>query len=120
MHDFSHRAAVAALFIAGILMAVSPWLARSADLWLGQLLLSVLGLGVIAAGALPVLRAAALGAAILSKLLFLFLAPAAAVQPSYGVDTAVLALLLGAAVVFVREAWQQARWDGVLPLRQEW
>lgn len=119
MHDLSHRAAVAALLIAGILMSVSPWLAPGADLGPGQLLLSLLGLGVIAAAAVPMLRAAALGGAVLSKLLFLFLAPAGG-QPFYGLEAAVLALLLGAAAVFIREAWQQARWDGVLPLRQEW
>lgn len=119
MHDFSHRAAVAALFIAGVLMAVSPWLADGAQIGPGQLLLSCLGLGVIAAAVLPVLRAAALGGAILSKLLFLFLVPTGT-QPLYALEAAIVALLLGAAAVFVREAWQQARWDGVLPLRQEW
>ena len=119
MHDFSHRAAVAALFIAGVLMAVSPWLAGDAEIGPGQLLLSCLGLGVIAAAALPVLRAAALGGAILSKLLLLFLVPTGAQLP-YALEASVLALLLGAAAILVREAWQQARWDGVLPLRQEW
>lgn len=129
MHDLSHRAAVAALFLAGALMAASPW-AIGADLplpgdampavslvWQGQFLLALLGLGVLGAALLPALRPAALGAAILSKLGLLVLAPAAAASWQ---DAAVLALLVGAAAVFAREAWLQARWDGVLPLRQEW
>jgi hypothetical protein len=129
MHDLSHRAAVAALFLAGSLMAASPW-ALGADLslrdgamhavslmWQGQFLLALLGLGVVAAALMPALRPAALGAAILSKLGVLVLAPAAAASWQ---DAAVLGLLVGAAAVFAREAWLQARWDGVLPLRQEW
>ncbi|HET6829357.1 MAG TPA: hypothetical protein VFH35_11795 [Ramlibacter sp.] len=120
MQDLSHRAAVVALLIAGILMAVLPWLAPGANLWPGRLLLTVLGFGVVAAAFFPVLRAAVLGGAVLSQPLFLFLAPVDAAQPLYGVHAAVLALLVGASAVFVREAWQEARWDGVLPLRQEW
>jgi hypothetical protein len=34
-------------------------------------------------------------------------------------EGALLLLLLGAAAVFAREAWQEARWHGMLPLRPE-
>jgi hypothetical protein len=34
-------------------------------------------------------------------------------------DAAVLLALVVAAIVFAREAWQEARWDRMLPIRSE-
>jgi len=89
--------------------------------WHRQLLLGVLGAGLVLSACVPVLRLAAAGAAILSKLGFLAisLTAAAPVTSSQWLEALLLVLLAAAASVFAREALQQARWDGVLPLRQE-
>ena len=59
-------------------------------------------------------RLPALAAAIITKGAFLVSAPDAAV-----LEAGLLLLLLVAAVVLGREAWQEARWDRMLPLRSE-
>ena len=128
MHELFHRTALAALAAAGGLIWVSPWLAGPAwgapttllAQW--QFMLGLLGAGLGLALFLPRLRAAAIAAALVSKLAFLAISwrLAAAVDPlALAADTSSVLLLVFAGAVFAREAWQQARWDGMLPLRTE-
>lgn len=125
MHDLPYRAAVAALFVAGILTLGHAWdpavsAAGLPVLLTGQgvLLQGLLGLGLVLSAFVPALRLAALGAAILGKAGLLALAAASgAPWPLW--DAAVLAMLLPAAAVLALAAWRHARWEGVLPLRLE-
>jgi len=132
MHELLHRTALTALAAAGALVWISPWLAGSAPvagpdlaglaplLAQRQFMLGLLGAGLLLALALPRLRLAAIAAALASKLAFLAIAWGLASVPgplAVAADGASVALLLFAGAVFLREAWQQARWDGMLPLR---
>ncbi len=131
MHDFFHRAALATLLMVGLATALSPLSLPPAAvagagslqsaLLQGQLLVALVGLGLVLALVMPNLRAAALGAAILSKAGFLAITgpQAEAAGVGFWLEAAQLLLLLAAAAVLAGEARQQARWEGVLPLRQE-
>jgi hypothetical protein len=121
MHELLHRLAVALLMVSGTLTACSPFaiglpldpLAASL-LAHWQLMLVLLGTGLVIAAFVPSWRLPAAAAAIISKAAFLVISPSAAV-----LEAALLLLLLVAAAVFAREAWQEARWDRMLPLRSE-
>jgi hypothetical protein len=131
MHDFARRTAIGGLLVTGLLTALSPWLVPAhpvvpADaLWpmllQGQLLVVVLGAGLLLASFLPQLRLAMVGAAIVSKAGFLAatLPQRSLAAPVQAFEAALLVLLLAAAAVLSLQALQQARWDGVLPLRTE-
>ena len=131
MHDYSHRAAVATLLLAGLLTAVSPLIlsggagfeagSLSPVVLHGQLLVTVLGLGLVLAAFVPQLRLAVASAAIVSKAAFLVLTVGqrAPVGLSQWVEAVQLLLLVPAAAVLACEAWQHARWERVLPSRQE-
>lgn len=120
MDDYLHRMALGAMALAG-----------AAYLWAGvgpaegpqaaylQTLLGLLGASLLAALAVPRLRPAAVGAAILGKVALLGAAVQGAPVAAGGLDVALLAALMAAAAVMVREAIREARWDGVLPLRRE-
>jgi hypothetical protein len=131
MHELFHRTALVALAAAGGLFWVSPWLAGPGLGALGaptglaaqwQFMLGLLGAGLVLALFLPRLRPAAIAAALVSKLAFLAISwrLAAAADPlAVAADTTSVLLLSFAAAVFARQAWQQARWDGMLALRTE-
>ena len=121
MHELLHRLAVALLLVSGALTACSPFSIglplepHAAGLlahW--QFMLVLLGTGLVVAAFVPSWRLPAVAVAIVSKAAFLVISPGAAV-----LEVALLLLLLVAAVVFAREAWQEARWDRMLPLRSE-
>lgn len=126
MHDFPHRAAIAALFAAGVLTVItalgtaSPGVPEASQVlvWQGRLLQGLLGAGLVLAAFVPALRLAVLSGAILSKAGLLAIALAGTGAAPWG-DAAALALLLPAAAVFGLAAWRHARWEGVLPLRLE-
>lgn len=125
MHDLPYRAAIAALFVAGVLTLAMAWGAGASAagtpsllVWQGWWLQALLGAGLMLSAFVPALRLAVLGGAILSKagLLAFMLAGAGAVPWT---EAGVLALLLPAAAVLGFTAWRHARWEGVLPLRLE-
>ena len=138
MHDFLHRAAIALLLVSGVLTTVasvesidaSRSVADAAGA-LPQLLvqhwgfmMGLLGAGLVLAAVLPSLRLPVLGAAVLSKSAFAAIALTSGAAEAGGLsaalfELAMLTLLLSAGAVFVREAWQEARWHGMLPLRPE-
>lgn len=121
MAEHLHRFALAVLATAGALY-LWPLAATGGDgpqaMYL-QWLLGLLGASLLASVPLPKLRAPALGAAILSKMALLGVAAQQAQITAGGSDLALLAALLGAAAILAREALQEARWNGVLPLRRE-
>lgn len=128
MPELSHRLAVAALLVAGLLTAVPMLFPADASLSLPlvqhrQFMQAMLAAGVLLAAFVPALRLAAIGAAVLSNGAFsamtLLAGPAPGWAPYAWPAAVSLVPLLFAGVVLAREAWQQARWDGVLPLRQE-
>ena len=121
MHELLHRLAVALLLLAGALTASSPFAiglpldSQVAGLlahW--QFMLVLLGTGLVIAAFVPSWRLPALAAAIITKGAFLVFSPDAAV-----LEAGLLLLLLVAAAVLGREAWQEARWDRMLPIRSE-
>lgn len=131
MHDLPNRAALAVLLTVGIATAVPPVVeVAQASLVDPQALffvlhrhwlLAVLGLALVASVFFPILRPAAVSGAVLSKAGTLAIAAGAGAVPSSGLWPE--ALGLGALIVtgawLARAAWQQARWDGLLPLRPE-
>jgi len=121
MHELLHRLAVALLLVTGALTACSPFAMglpsdpQAAGLlvhW--QFMLVLLGTGLVIAAFVASWRLPAVAAAIITKGAFLVISPNSAV-----LEAALLLLLLVAAIVFAREAWQEARWDRMLPLRPE-
>lgn len=141
MHDLAHRFAIALLVFCGLLSAaLVPWdpgfanvqdyFSDSGGPWAvlqtqhRHFLLGLLGASLVLSAFVPALRAASLGASILSKLAYVGLA-LASVQHAGDLALAVwlegaMALaLMAAAAVLAREARQEARWHGVLPLRPE-
>jgi hypothetical protein len=120
MDDFLHRTALGAMALAGaayLWAAAGP--AEGPQAAYLHILLALLGLSLLAALAMPRLRAPAVGAAILGKLALLGAAVHGAPVAASALDLAMLAALVAAAAVLVRETVREARWDGVLPLRRE-
>ena len=70
--------------------------------------------GVVIAAFTPSWRLPVVTAAIITKGALLVFSPSAVV-----LEAGLVLLLLIAAVVFAREAWQEARWDRMLPVRSE-
>lgn len=121
MHELLHRLAVALLLVAGVLTAGAPFAVglppdpQAAVLlahW--QFMRALLGVGLVIAAFLPSWRLPAVAVALICKGALLVVSP----QVS-GVAAAVLPALVVAAAVLAREAWQEARWDRMLPLRTE-
>lgn len=127
MNDLMHRLALAVLVVSGLLTAALPWAppeAAGVPLVLHrQFMVGLLGLGLALAAALPSLRLPAIAAAVLSKAAFIALA---LVSPetqvgglaAIALETVLAGLLCAAAAVFLREAREDARWHGMLPLRR--
>jgi hypothetical protein len=137
MHDdLLHRICLAVLVLAGVLcIALPPWDAggglglMEAALEAGgefaaqaryqRFLLDLVGVGLVLSAFLPGLRAAAIGAAVLSKAAYLVLAWGSAPVLPLALEAAGVAVLLGAALVLARQAEREARWDGASVLRGE-
>ena len=131
MLELPHRFAVAVLLLGGALTACTPalfWMpVDSAAVSLvaqGQLMLALLGAAMLVAAFVPSWRLPVVVAAIMSKSAFLVIwATVPDLVPPFpgaaALEGALLFLLLGAAAVFAREAWQEARWNGMLPIRLE-
>jgi hypothetical protein len=121
MYDAMHRAALAALFIVGLAMLValgnSP--ADSVAAQHRQLLLAIVAAALLAAAWMPMVRLPAAVAGVVAKASLIAVTWAA--DPAAGVAGDVLQMLalVAAGVVLVMEARLEARWNGVLPLRQE-
>ena len=121
MHELLHRLAVALLMVSGALTVCSPFAIglpldpHAASLlahW--QFMLVLLGIGLVIAAFVPSWRLPAVALAIASKAAFLVITPGVA-----ALEVALLLLLVLAGAVFAREAWQEARWHGMLRLRSE-
>lgn len=131
MHELPHRFAVAGLLLSGLLTALLPiqaWLPADAAahgmVGYSQFLLALLGTGLLVAAFVPSWRLPVVVAAILSKgalLAILAVGPGltAPFPGAVALEAAVLLLILAAGAVFLREAWQEARWNGMLPVRLE-
>jgi hypothetical protein len=131
MHELPHRFAVAVLLLSGTLTACMPalvWMpVDSAAVTLvaqGQFMLALLGTGMLVAAFVPSWRLPAVVAAIMSKSAFLVIwATVPDLVPPFpgaaALEGSLLLLLVAAAAVFVHEAWQEARWNGMLRIRLE-
>jgi hypothetical protein len=126
MHDLLHRLAVALLALAALAASSVVWaqgpvaeLPSAHRQWMLVALATVLAAAVV----VPALRIPAVAAALLAKVAYLaaVLSYPVAGQTVGGLtwDIAQALLLAAAGAVFLHEARQEARWDGVLPLRQE-
>lgn len=134
MHDSPYRLAVAVLLLAGFsTLALSLGAAAGLPLagspdpvfaplaWHRHLLASMIGAGLVIAVFVPGLRFAAVAAAILDKASFtaVSLAAGSRLEIPQWVDAVVLVALVAAVTVLARRARQEARWEGMLPLRRE-
>ncbi|RYG13662.1 MAG: hypothetical protein EON92_04785 [Burkholderiales bacterium] len=107
-------------------VALSPLApAEPALAWMlrGQFLVGLLGLGLAAAAFFRALRLPVIASAAVSKLAFLVLALSAPQTGSMTLevlaDLTALSLLAAAAWMFFQATRQEARWEGMLPLRPE-
>lgn len=131
MHELPHRLAILVLLPSGAITGCMPALVGmpvdSAAISLvaqGQFMLALLGTSMLVAAFVPSWRLPVVLAAIMSKSAFLVIwaAVPGLVPPFPGaaeLEGALLLLLVAAAAVFAREAWQEARWNGMLRLRLE-
>jgi hypothetical protein len=109
MHELPHRLAIPLLLPSGAITGFVPALVRAP---------------VDSAAFVPSWRLPAVVAAIISKSAFLVIwATVPGLVPPFpgavALEGALLLLLLAATAVFAREAWQEARWNGMLSLRSE-
>jgi hypothetical protein len=129
MHDdLLHRICLAILVLAGVLcIALPPWEAEGLGLMEAALvaggelaaqaryqrfLLDLVGVGLVLSAFLPMLRPAAIGAGVLSKLAYLALAWGSAPALPLALEATGMAALLGVALVLGRQALREARWHG--------
>jgi hypothetical protein len=126
MHDLLHRLAIALLALAAVAALAIAWASGpAAELPSAhrQWMLVALAAVLVGAVVVPALRIPAVAAALLAKVAYL---AAILTQPLAGQPTGLLAwdaiqalMLAAAGAVFLHETRQEARWNGVLPLRQE-
>lgn len=124
MYDAMHRIALAALFATGLatLANLGPGDTGSVAVQHRQLLMAIVAAALLAAAWLPRVRLPAVAAGIVAKASLVAVLWAA--DPVDGLAATalealqLLALLLAGAILLV-EARLEARWNGVLPLRQE-
>ena len=125
MNDLSHRLALAALVISGLLTVGMSWIVPEAVrmplVWHRQFLVVLLGVGLVLAAFAPTLRLPAIAAAVLSKGAYIVLAALAVQSHGAGIatvatETVLCLMLVAAGAVFLRTARLEARWDGMLPL----
>lgn len=124
MYDALHRVALAALFIVGLvtLAGLGQHAADSVAVQHQQLLLAIVAAALLAAAWLPGVRLPAVAAGIVAKASLVAVVWAA--DPGNGLAATasevlqLLALLIAGAILLA-EARLEARWNGVLPLRQE-
>jgi hypothetical protein len=124
MYETLHRLALAALFLVGLatLAALDQAAGTSVADQHRQVMLAMLAASLLLAPWIPALRQPAIAAGLAAKLALLAvswgLAGADGLRASEG-EALQLLVLAAAGVVLLLEARRQARWDGVLPLRQE-
>jgi hypothetical protein len=122
MDPLRTRLALAALVAVALATLVLSWQVPRTDLPLlvhRQILMVLLGGGLLLSVVVPLLRLPAVVAGVLSKSTLaavLFAAHAPASQALLEASLGVLLALAGA--VFLHDAWQEARWNRGLPLRQ--
>lgn len=121
MHDLPHRFAIAAVFVVGfssLLSLGSAGAAGAVALQHREVMLATIAATLALAPWMPSLRLPAIAAALLAKLTFIGVA---LVQPQAGwlAEAGQVALLLAAGAILLAEARREARWDSVVPLRQE-
>jgi hypothetical protein len=124
-----HRLAVAVLLLSGLLGALpfSPGPATASgaiEVQHRDFMLGLLSAALVLSAFVPPLRLPAVAASLLSKLAFIAVAVATVLggEPAPAqmwLETLLTMTLLGAGAVLWREARQDARWNGVLPLRAE-
>jgi hypothetical protein len=136
MHDLTHRSALIVLVSCGVLSIVElPWNSTLSELsaysywgagwsvvqtqhW--YFMLSILAAGLVVSAFVPALRMGAIGAAVLSKLAYIALGmDATGLADLARLEAAMVLALLAAAAILAREAWREARWNGMLPVRLE-
>ncbi len=113
----SERIAPALLGLSGVLTLLSSMrpgaaVASGALVLHWQFMMVLLGLGLLAAVAVPGLRLAVMAGAALSQTALLGLSLAEPVVDLVPLDMAGLVLVMAAGVLFWRAAQQQARWEG--------
>lgn len=123
MNELRHPLAIAALALAGLATLLLSWQAPPMEVTLlahRQIMMAMLGSGLLLSLFVPVLRLAVAAAGVLSMgaLLGVLLTSHAGSRSEILVVTSLGLLLALAGAVFAYEAWQEARWDRGSPLRQ--
>lgn len=142
MNDVLHRLAVALLLIGGFVTAAQPLGSPDLGQFISsygaaepgpfawsvtrhyQYMLVLIGLTLALSAFVPALRMSAISFALLTKAGFVVISlsangPMEALTRLSSVEMSLLCILLAAGGVFLREAWQEARWHGMLRLRPE-
>lgn len=129
MNDLLHRAAVTLLLVGGLLTAAQAFfsLEPAPATWPmvrhHQFMLVLVGSSLALSAFIPALRLSAIGFALLAQAGFVVISLADGsvhtFAPSAWAEAGLIAALLLAGGVFLREAWQEARWNRMLPLRSE-
>ena len=122
-----HRLGIAVLVLSGLTGVVSLWQVTNPgaiELQHRDVMLGLLSGTLLLSVLLPTLRLPAIAASVLSKLAFIAVAVATLGSGEAASGQVLLEVLLTAALVatgamFWREWRQEARWNGVLPLRPE-
>lgn len=126
MLDAAHRFAIGLLTLSAALALAAVWAGDPGGTGLSsahrQWMLVALAGALAAAVVWPALRLPAIAAALLAKVAYGLAFALAGAAPGAGQALGELAQLLALAVagaIFLHEARVEARWNGVLPLRQE-
>jgi hypothetical protein len=122
-----HRLGIAALLLSGLIGVYPLWemtTAAAIEVQHRDFMLGLLSATLFLSAFLPKLRLPAIAASVLSKLAFIAVAAATAasgepVVAQLWLEGLLAAALLAAGIGFWREGRQEARWDGMLPVRWE-
>lgn len=121
-----HRLGIAALLLSSLFGVLSIWPTTNAAIEAQHrdFMLGLIGGAEFFAAFVPRLRLPVIAISVLSKLAFVVVAvrPALLGEPISAqilLEVLLTAALVGAGAVFCREAWQEARWNGMLAVRLE-
>jgi len=127
MNAHLNRLGIAVLLATGVVGVFSIWQATNpaaVEVQHRDFMLGLLSVALLFSAAVPQLRLPAISASVLSKLAFIAAAAATqaggeAVPSQVWLEVLLTVALVAAGIVFAREAWQEARWNGMLPIRLE-
>jgi hypothetical protein len=122
-----HRFGIAVLLLSGLLGVLPLWDAPNPaviEVQHREVMLVLLSATLFLSAFASKLRLPAIAASVLSKLGFIVVAVATTsggepISTQVWLEVLLTGALVAAGIVFAREAWQEARWNGMLRIRLE-